>query len=71
MKEDLDERLAFLAWSEEDREQLEALAPILDQHADRFVAAFYRHLLSFETTRDLLRSPESRNGCSGSRASIC
>jgi signal transduction histidine kinase len=58
MKEDLDERLAFLAWSETDRVLLEALAPILDQHADRFVSAFYRHLLSFETTRDLLRSPE-------------
>jgi signal transduction histidine kinase len=58
MKEDLDERLAFLAWSEMDEQLLEALAPILDQHADRFVAAFYRHLLSFETTRDLLRSPE-------------
>jgi signal transduction histidine kinase len=57
MKEDLDERLAFLAWSEMDEQLLEALAPILDQHADRFVAAFYRHLLSFETMRDLLRSP--------------
>jgi signal transduction histidine kinase len=58
MKEDLDERLAFLAWSETDRQLLEALAPILEQHADRFVSAFYRHLLSFETTRDLLRSPD-------------
>ena len=58
MKGDLDDRLAFLGWGETDRHLLDALAPLLDQHADRFVATFYRHLLSFESTRDLLRSPE-------------
>jgi signal transduction histidine kinase len=57
MKKHLEERLAFLGWGEADRQLLDALAPILDQHADRFVEAFYRHLLSFETTRELLRSP--------------
>jgi signal transduction histidine kinase len=58
MKEDLEERLAFLGWSETDLRVLAALEPSLEHHADRFVAAFYRHLLSFEGTRELLRSPE-------------
>ncbi|RIL04811.1 MAG: hypothetical protein DCC71_12760 [Proteobacteria bacterium] len=58
MKEDLEERLAFLAWSDTDERLLAELAPLLDRHADRFVAAFYRHLLSFDGTRQLLISPE-------------
>jgi len=58
MKEDLEERLAFLGWSAADLRTLAALEPLLESHADRFVAAFYRHLLSFEGTRELLRSPE-------------
>lgn len=58
MKDDLEERLAFLGWSAADLRTLAALEPLLESHADRFVAAFYRHLLSFEGTRELLRSPE-------------
>lgn len=58
MKEDLEERLAFLGWNDADLRTLVALEPLLERHADRFVAAFYRHLLSFEGTRELLRSPE-------------
>lgn len=55
---DLDERLAFLAWNDGDVRALAELEPLLESHADRFVGAFYRHLLSFEVTRELLRSPE-------------
>lgn len=58
MKEDLEERLAFLAWGDADERLLAELAPLLGRHADRFVAAFYRHLLSFDGTRQLLASPE-------------
>lgn len=58
MKEDLEERLAFLGWNDADLRTLVALEPLLERHAERFVAAFYRHLLSFEGTRELLRSPE-------------
>jgi signal transduction histidine kinase len=61
VKEDLEERLSFLAWSDEDDELLAELRPLLDGHADRFVSAFYRHLLSFEGTRGLLRSPEVKD----------
>lgn len=57
VKEALDERLAFLAVTETDRALLAELAPLLDRHADRFVSAFYRHLLSFEGTRALLSDP--------------
>jgi signal transduction histidine kinase len=57
-KVDLDEKLAFLSFTEEDRLALEPLRPILERHADRLVAHFYRHLLSFEATRALLTDPE-------------
>lgn len=61
VKQDLETRLSFLAWSDEDDRLLAELAPVLDAHADRFVAAFYRHLLSFEGTRGLLRTPEVKD----------
>ena len=57
-KDDVAERLAFLGLGEEDRRSLASLQPILEQHADVLVSAFYRHLLSFAETRVLLRDPE-------------
>lgn len=57
MKEELDDRLAYLALGPEDRRLLADLGPLLERHADRFVTAFYRHLLSFEETRPLLADP--------------
>ena len=56
-KQDLAQRLAFLGLTVEDQRYLEELRPLLEQHADALVGAFYRHLLSFEPTRDLLRDP--------------
>jgi signal transduction histidine kinase len=56
-KQDLAQRLAFLGLTAEDQRYLEELRPLLEQHADALVGAFYRHLLSFEPTRDLLRDP--------------
>jgi two-component system sensor histidine kinase HydH len=57
----LTQRLAFLALTEEDRGLLSALAPALEENAERFVAAFYRHLLSFEPMRRLLADPEVKD----------
>ena len=57
VKEELEERLAFLSVTETDRSLLADLAPLLDRHAERFVSAFYRHLLSFDGTRQLLSDP--------------
>ena len=57
-RSDLEQRLAFLELTAEDCRLLEQLRPALEQHAEGFVAAFYRHLLSFEPLRDLLRDPE-------------
>lgn len=54
---DLKQRLAYLNLQETDREALAELRPILEKHADGFVAGFYRHLLSFPDTRELLRDP--------------
>lgn len=57
MKEELDDRLSFLGLTDEDRGLLAELGPLLARHADRLVSAFYRHLLSFEETRELLTDP--------------
>jgi signal transduction histidine kinase len=58
---DLQLRLAYLDLGPADLELLRELRPLLEQHADALVAAFYRHLLSFEATRRLLREPEVRD----------
>ncbi len=57
-KDDFENRLAFLGFGETERAALADLAPFLEERADEFVAAFYRHLLAFEQTRDLLRDSE-------------
>ena len=55
---EIEQRLAFLRFESIDRDLLAELAPILEEHAESFVATFYRHLLSFEPTRALLVDPE-------------
>ncbi len=54
-------RLAFFELGEEDRRNLARLRPLLEKYADSFVAAFYRHLLSFEPARALLADPEVKD----------
>ncbi|HXZ86868.1 MAG TPA: protoglobin domain-containing protein, partial [Myxococcota bacterium] len=56
--EDRDIRLAFFELGPKDLENLARLEPLLEKHADGFVAGFYRHLLSFEGPRTLLADPE-------------
>jgi signal transduction histidine kinase len=56
-KEDTAQRLAFLGLGDEEQSYLRALKPLLERHAEALVAAFYRHLLSFQRTRELLRDP--------------
>jgi len=51
------QRLAYLDLGEEERILLEGLRPVIEAKADFFVAAFYRHLLTFGPTRQLLRDP--------------
>lgn len=57
-KEDIALRTAFLGLAPEDLARLARLRPLLERHADALVAAFYRHLLSFEETRSLLSDAE-------------
>lgn len=57
LKEEIDDRLSFLDLSDNDRRLLAELGPLLERHADRLVSAFYRHLLSFDSTRNLLSDP--------------
>ena len=52
--EDRQTRLAFFELGPKDVENLARLEPLLEKHADAFVAGFYRHLLSFEVPRSLL-----------------
>ena len=54
-------RLAFLEIGSEDARNLESLKPVLEKHADSVVAAFYRHLLSFEETHRLLADPDVKS----------
>jgi signal transduction histidine kinase len=49
--------LEFFELSDAEVSQLAELRPVLEKHADRLVAAFYRHLLGFAETRRLLRDP--------------
>ncbi len=56
--EDLRQRLTFLGLDDTDRRLLRDLRPSLEKNADTIVAAFYRHLLSYDSTRKLLRDPE-------------
>ncbi len=48
---------AYFEYGPADRALLAAMRTHLEEHADSLVAAFYRHLLSFEETRRLLRDP--------------
>ena len=47
-------RKEFLLLTEEDEEAIKALEPIMVRHVDEMVEAFYRHLLGFAETRNLL-----------------
>jgi len=55
---DVQQRLSYLNLTAADCELLKALGPTLERHAVSFVAAFYRNLLSFGPTRELLRDPD-------------
>jgi signal transduction histidine kinase len=57
LSESTEELLAYYEYGEVDRGLLAELAPLLEKNADGLVAAFYRHLLSFPSTRHLLRDP--------------
>ncbi|MGH0034971.1 MAG: protoglobin domain-containing protein [Myxococcota bacterium] len=57
---DLEIRLAYLGIDDEDRAALAALRPMLEEQADALVEAFYRHLLGFQRTRQLLRDEPVR-----------
>ena len=61
MKTDLELRVGFLGLSAQDLAALRELQPVLEEHAERLVSAFYRHLLSFAPTRRLLRDPPVKN----------
>ena len=58
---DLELRVSFLSFRESDRALLARLRPLLEKRADSFIAEFYRHLLSFRETRDLLRDPDVKD----------
>jgi signal transduction histidine kinase len=60
--QDLAQRLAYLDLDDEDLALLGRLRPLLEQHADDFVEAFYRHLLAFPSVSQFLRDPKVRKG---------
>ena len=52
--EDWETRKGFLRLAREEEVALTALQPLMAQHVDELVRAFYRHLLSFPETRKFL-----------------
>jgi signal transduction histidine kinase len=52
--DDWEDRKTFLRLTKEEEIALTALQPIMEQHVDELVGAFYRHLLSFPQTRKFL-----------------
>ena len=52
---DLEQRLAFLGLSEDDRQRLKDLLPITTQAGPEFVEIFYKHLFAFESTARFLQ----------------
>jgi signal transduction histidine kinase len=52
--DDWETRKEFLRFTKEEEVALTALQPIMAQHVDELVGAFYRHLLSFPETRKFL-----------------
>jgi len=60
-RQELEQRLSYLNLRSADLESLRSLREPLEKHADSFVGAFYRHLLSFQPTRDLLRDAEVKD----------
>jgi len=61
IEESLEQRLAFLGLRASDLELLAGLRPLLESHADCLVSGFYRHLLSFSETRELLSDDEVKD----------
>ena len=53
----LEQRLAYLQMTDDDRAALRAIAPQLTASSDAFVEAFYRHLFSFPQTARFLQDP--------------
>jgi signal transduction histidine kinase len=52
--DDWETRKEFIRFTKEDEIALTALQPIMEEHVDELVGAFYRHLLSFPQTRKFL-----------------
>jgi signal transduction histidine kinase len=52
--DDWDTRKRFLGFTREEEVSLTTLQPLMTQHVNELVAAFYRHLLSFPDTRKFL-----------------
>jgi hypothetical protein len=52
--DDWEARKGFLCFTKEEEVALTTLQPIMAQHIDELVGAFYRHLLSFHETRIFL-----------------
>ena len=52
--DDWETRKGFLRFTTEEEVALTALQPLMAQHVDELVGAFYRHLLSFPETRKFL-----------------
>ena len=55
--EELQARLAFLSFGEQDGRNLVEIREVIASHVDEIIGEFYDHLLQFEELRDILSDP--------------
>jgi diguanylate cyclase len=55
--DELKNRLAFLSYSDEDRQNLTTISEVIRLHIDEMIALFYAHLNQFDELRSILSEP--------------
>ena len=65
--EELQTRLAFLSFGEQDGRNLVEIRDVISSHVDELIGEFYDHLLQFEELREILSVPKLVERLKGSQ----
>ncbi len=66
-EEELQTRLAFLSFGQQDRQNLVEIHDVISSHVDEIIGEFYDHLLQFEELRGILSDPNLVERLKGSQ----
>ena len=66
-EEELQTRLAFLSFGQQDRQNLVEIHDVISSHVDEIIREFYDHLLQFEELRRILSDPNLVERLKGSQ----